>query len=66
MNTGARYPVEVRERAIRMAFEHQDEYSSQWAAIRSIAEKFKRPDSHNRVSIEPGAVHIGTWGRLKD
>lgn len=49
-----------------MAFEHQDEYSSQWAAIRSIAEKFKRPDSHNRVSIEPGAVHIGTWGRLKD
>jgi transposase len=40
MNTRARYPVEVRERAVRMVFEHQDEYSSQWAAICSIAEKF--------------------------
>jgi transposase len=32
-----RYPVEVRERAVRMVFEHQDEYLSQWKAIESIA-----------------------------
>jgi transposase len=32
-----RYPVEVRERAVRMVFEHQDEYPSQWKAIESIA-----------------------------
>ena len=34
-----RYPDEVRERAVRMVFEHQDEYFSQWKAICSIAEK---------------------------
>ena len=34
------YPPEVRERATRMVFEHRCEYESQWAAIRSIAEKF--------------------------
>src|SRR6266581_3501501 len=34
------YPQEVRERAVRMVFEHQDEHSSQWSAITSIADKF--------------------------
>ena len=34
------YPVEVRERAVKMVVEHRGEYSSQWAAITSIAEKF--------------------------
>ena len=34
------YPREVRERAVKMVFEHRHEYESQWAAIRSIAEKF--------------------------
>ena len=38
-NTSKRYPVEMRERAVRMVFEHQDEYDSQWAAISSIATK---------------------------
>ena len=33
------YPPEVRERAVRMVFEHQDEYPSQWKAIESISEK---------------------------
>ena len=31
------YPVEVRERAVRMVFEHQHEYPSQWKAIESIS-----------------------------
>src|SRR6266542_2220570 len=35
----SKYPPEVRERAVRMVFEHQDEYDSQWAAITSIAAK---------------------------
>lgn len=39
MNTQARYPQEMRERAVRMVFEHQDEYHSQWAAITSVATK---------------------------
>ena len=36
---GGRYPNELRERAVRMVFEHQGEYPSQWKAILSIAEK---------------------------
>ena len=34
-----KYPVEMRERAVRMVFEHQHEYGSQWEAIGSVAEK---------------------------
>lgn len=36
---GQRHPVELRERAVRMVFEHQHEYPSQWKAIGSVAEK---------------------------
>jgi transposase len=35
-----RYPVEVRERAVRLVLEHRDEYETKWAAITSVAEKF--------------------------
>ena len=34
-----KYSPEIRERAVRMVFEHEQEYDSQWAAIRSIAPK---------------------------
>src|SRR6266545_5835470 len=40
MTRQGRYPQELRERAVRMVFEHQDEHPSQWAAITSIAMKF--------------------------
>ena len=40
MTRPGRYPQELRERAVRMVFEHQDEHPSQWAAITSIAGKF--------------------------
>ena len=33
------YPAEMRERAVRMLFEHQQEYPSQWAAISSISKQ---------------------------
>ncbi len=39
MKRGTRYSPEYRERTVRMLQEQQDQYSSQWAAIQSIASK---------------------------
>ena len=39
MSTSTRYSPEVRDRAVRMVFEHQGEYESRWAAIVSIGAK---------------------------
>jgi transposase len=36
---GKPYPREIRERAVRMVLEHQQDYESQWEAICSVAEK---------------------------
>jgi transposase len=35
------YPVEFGERAVRLVFEHQVEYPTQWKAIESIAKKLQ-------------------------
>ncbi|MGB5178216.1 MAG: transposase, partial [Gammaproteobacteria bacterium] len=39
MNKQTRYSPEIRERAVRMVFEHQADYDSQWATLNSIAGK---------------------------
>ena len=40
MDRRTRYSPEVRERAVRMVFEHEGDYYSQWLAIASISQKF--------------------------
>ena len=39
MGRRSKYPQELRERAVRMVFEHAPEHPSQWATIRSVAAK---------------------------
>ena len=51
-DTSRRYPPELRERAVRMVFEHQHEYPSQWAAIVSIAAR-----------LGPSAETLRNWVR---
>jgi len=56
---GGRYPIELRERAVRMVFEHQDEYSSQWKAICSIADKLDVNHESLRVWVRRAEVDDG-------
>ena len=39
MSTQKRYSPEVRERAVRMVFEHEKDYESRWATLVSISNK---------------------------
>jgi len=39
MSKVKRYSPEVRERAVRMLFEHEKDYESRWAALASVASK---------------------------
>jgi transposase len=56
---GQRHPAELRERAVRMVFEHQHEYPSQWKAIESIAQKLDLNRETLRVWVRRAEVDEG-------
>jgi len=39
MSKSTRYTLEVRQRAVRLVLDQEHNHPSQWAAIRSVAEK---------------------------
>jgi transposase len=53
------YPTEVRERAVRLVFEHADEYPSQWKAIESISEKLGINHETLRIWVRRAEVDGG-------
>jgi transposase len=57
------YPTEVRERAVRMVFEHQDEYPSQWKAIESIAAKLAINHETLRIWVRRAETDTGRASR---
>ena len=54
-----KYPDEVRERAVRMVFEHQHEYPSQWKAIQSIAGKLNVHHESLRLWVRRAETDAG-------
>ena len=68
------YSPEVRERAVRLVFEHQHEHESQWAAIVSVAAKIGCTSETlrswvRRAEVDEGrrpGVSSGERARLKE
>lgn len=54
-----RYPVEVRERAVRLVREHEHEYPSQWKAIESISKKLGVNHETLRVWVRRAETDAG-------
>ena len=62
MTKQTRYAPEVRERAVRMVFEHEHEHGSQWATIQSIASKFGCTPETLRRWVRQSEIGQGTRG----
>lgn len=60
----SKYPPEVRERTVRMVFEHQGEYESQWAAICSISQKSGMTSETLRKWVRQAEIDEGRRGGL--
>ena len=60
----SRFSQEVRERAVRLVFDHRGQYGSQWEAIRSIAEKIGCSAEALRKWVRRSEVDSGQRGGL--
>ena len=54
-----RYPDEMRGRAVRMVFDHQHEYPSQWKAIESISKKLNINHETLRIWVRRAETDAG-------
>jgi transposase len=59
MKTTNKYSPELRERGVRMVYDHLDEYDSQWAAIQSIASKLGCSAETLRKGVRQSEINQG-------
>ena len=60
----SRFSQEVRERAVRMVFEHEGQYASEWEAIGSIADKIGCSPETLRKWVRQTQIDSGRRGGL--
>ena len=59
MKTGKRFSPEIRERSVRMVFDQEREYSSQWDCIESIAGKVGCSSQTLKSWVAKAEVELG-------
>ncbi len=59
-----KFSQEVRDRAVRMIFEHRGEYASEWEAMRSISSKIGCTAETLRKWVRQAEVDSGRRGGL--
>lgn len=64
MKKQVRYSPEVRERAVRLVHEQQNEYESQWAALESISSKIGCTAETLRKWVRQSETDLGTRGGM--
>lgn len=64
MSVRKQFPREVRDRAVRLVFDHAGEYGSQWEAMASIAPKIGCTTETLRKWVRQAEVDQGKRGGL--